>query len=61
MTSVGIFDSGVGGLSVFEEIRKLAIATLRVLQEEAPALFGDFEIQPLDDGTEMAHPEHSKV
>ena len=43
------------------EIRKLAIATLRVLQEQAPALFGDFEIQPLDDGTEMAHPEHSKV
>jgi thymidylate synthase (FAD) len=43
------------------EIRKLAIATLRALQGQAPALFGDFEIQPLDDGTEMAHPEHSKV
>jgi thymidylate synthase (FAD) len=43
------------------EIRKLAIATLRELQKQAPALFDDFEIQPLDDGTEMAHPEHSKV
>ena len=43
------------------EIRKLAVATLRVLQQEAPGIFGDFEIQPLDDGTEIAHPEHSKV
>ncbi len=43
------------------EIRKLAVATLRVLQKEAPELFGDFEIQPIDDGTEMAHPKHSKV
>ena len=43
------------------EIRQLAVTTLRVLQQEAPGIFGDFEIQPLDDGTEIAHPEHSKV
>ncbi|HSG82207.1 MAG TPA: FAD-dependent thymidylate synthase, partial [Gemmatimonadota bacterium] len=50
-----------GSTSADAEIRKLAVATLRVLQREAPELFGDFEIQPIDDGTEMAHPKHSKV
>jgi thymidylate synthase (FAD) len=35
------------------EIRKLAIATLRLLQDEAPDVFGDFNVVPLDDGTSL--------
>ncbi|NIW35170.1 MAG: FAD-dependent thymidylate synthase [Gemmatimonadetes bacterium] len=50
-----------GSPSADAEIRKLAVATLRILQREAPQIFEDFEIQELDDGTEMAHPSHSKV
>jgi len=34
---------------------------LRILQEEAPLLFGDFTISKLPDGTEIAAPIHSKV
>ncbi|MEV4416203.1 FAD-dependent thymidylate synthase [Catellatospora sp. NPDC049609] len=36
------------------EIRELAIATLRQLQELAPNVFGDFSISALPDGTEIA-------
>lgn len=36
------------------EIRELAIATLRRLQELAPNVFGDFSISALPDGTEIA-------
>jgi thymidylate synthase (FAD) len=43
------------------EIRELAVAVLRVLQDEAPLLFGDFTIDRLQDGTEVASPEYSKV
>ena len=43
------------------EIRDLAIAVLEVLQEEAPLLFGDFEIESLPDGTRVAIPAYSKV
>jgi thymidylate synthase (FAD) len=43
------------------EIRKLAVATLRILQGEAPDIFNDFVITPHDDGTETAQPSHSKV
>ena len=43
------------------EIRRLAITVLRVLQAEAPDLFKDFEVEPLDDGTETASTEFSKV
>ena len=34
------------------EIRRMAVACLRLLQREAPALFGDFEIYPAADGSE---------
>jgi len=40
------------------EIRKLAIA---VLQQEAPHLFGDYELVPLPDGTLEANTAHRKV
>ena len=43
------------------EIRKVALMMLRILQEEAPLLFGDFTISKLPDGTEIAAPIHSKV
>ncbi|WP_292990917.1 FAD-dependent thymidylate synthase [Mycobacterium sp.] len=36
------------------EIRRLAIACLRLLVDVAPAVFGDFEIATLSDGTEVA-------
>jgi thymidylate synthase (FAD) len=43
------------------EIRKVAIAVLRVLQREAPNLFGDYEIVPLPDGTATARTANRKV
>lgn len=43
------------------EIRRLAVATLRLLRQEAPALFGDFEIYPGADGTECARVGYHKV
>ena len=43
------------------EIRYLAIEILRILQVEAPLLFGDFVIENLDDGTEIATPKYTKV
>jgi thymidylate synthase (FAD) len=43
------------------EIRKLAIAVLKILQNEAPNLFGDYQLVPLPDGTFEATTEHRKV
>jgi thymidylate synthase (FAD) len=43
------------------EIRKLAIAVLRRMQQEAPHLFGDYELVPLSDGTCEAQTPHRKV
>jgi len=43
------------------EIREMAVAVLRLLQSEAPLLFGDFTIDSLPDGTEVTVPEYSKV
>jgi thymidylate synthase (FAD) len=40
------------------EIRRLAIVILRELQRIAPAVFGDFQIVPLPDGTEEAVPKY---
>ncbi|MDO5669539.1 MAG: FAD-dependent thymidylate synthase [Corynebacterium sp.] len=36
------------------EIRALAVACLRLLQQQSPVLFSDFQISTLSDGTEMA-------
>lgn len=36
------------------EIRAVAVAVLRRLQDEVPNAFADFQIQTLDDGTEIA-------
>src|SRR5205809_815773 len=43
------------------EIRRMAIACLRVLQREAPALLSDFEIYVADDKQEAARVAYHKV
>jgi thymidylate synthase (FAD) len=43
------------------EIRRLAVAVLRILREEAPNIFGDMEIRTGEDGTELVETPHSKV
>ncbi len=43
------------------EIRKVALMVLALLQEEAPLLFGDFTVEELADGTQIAKPLYSKV
>ncbi|MCU0635339.1 MAG: FAD-dependent thymidylate synthase [Gemmatimonadaceae bacterium] len=43
------------------EIRRMAIAVLRVLQGEAPAFFGDFSIYTADDKREAATVGYHKV
>ncbi len=43
------------------EIRRMAIAVLRVLQGEAPAFFSDFAIQAGPDGRETAQVTYHKV
>jgi thymidylate synthase (FAD) len=43
------------------EIRKLAVQVLRIMQREAPNLFGDYELIPLADGTFEATTQHRKV
>jgi thymidylate synthase (FAD) len=43
------------------EIRRMAIACLRVLAREAPALFADFEIYVADDKLEAARVAYHKV
>ena len=43
------------------EIRRMAVACLRLLQREAPALFGDFEIYPSPDRSEAGRVGFHKV
>jgi thymidylate synthase (FAD) len=43
------------------EIRRLAVAVLRVLQAEATALFADFELHASPDGTESGRVRYHKV
>jgi thymidylate synthase (FAD) len=43
------------------EIRKLAVQMLKIMQKEAPNLFGDYVLQPLPDGTFEATTTHRKV
>jgi thymidylate synthase (FAD) len=43
------------------EIRRLAVAVLRVLQQEAPAFFCDFEIYEAEDRREAARIAYHKV
>jgi thymidylate synthase (FAD) len=43
------------------EIRKVAVAVLRLLQVDSPNLFGDYTISELDGGGETASTHHRKV
>lgn len=43
------------------EIRRVAVALLRILQSAAPNLFGDYSIEPCPLGGEMASTPHRKV
>jgi thymidylate synthase (FAD) len=43
------------------EIRAVAVMILRILQREAPNVFGDYTLETLDDGSEVARTQHRKV
>jgi thymidylate synthase (FAD) len=43
------------------EIRKLAVMVLKILQKEAPNVFGDYELVQLEDGSFEAKTEFRKV
>lgn len=44
-----------------QEIRRMALAVLRVLQGEAPSFFSDFEVYTADDRLPAARVQHHKV
>jgi thymidylate synthase (FAD) len=50
-----------GSGSADVEIRRLAVTVLRLLHDEAPGIFGDLQILPHEDGTEVVETEYSKV
>ncbi len=43
------------------EIRRVAVQILRLLQAESPALFGDYELARLPDGSEVVRTQYRKV
>ena len=43
------------------EIRKVAGGILKILQADAPNIFGDYRLETLEDGTEIARTDYSKV
>jgi thymidylate synthase (FAD) len=43
------------------EIRKVALQILRIMQKEAPSMFGDYRVVELPDGTQVARTPHEKV
>jgi thymidylate synthase (FAD) len=43
------------------EIRRVAVQVLRVMQAEAPTLFGDYTIETLPDGSDVARTDWEKV
>jgi len=43
------------------EIRKLAVKVLQIMQQEAPNVFGDYELLGLPDGSQEAFTPHRKV
>jgi thymidylate synthase (FAD) len=50
-----------GDVAADAEIRKVALAMLKILQVESPNLFGDYEIIDLPDGGQAATTQHKKV
>jgi thymidylate synthase (FAD) len=43
------------------EIRRVAMRVLEIMREEAPSLFGDYDVLEATDGTTHSHTEHKKV
>lgn len=43
------------------EIRKVAVAMLEIMRREAPAMFGDYTLVPLEGGGFATHTPHPKV
>ena len=43
------------------EIRKVAVAMLRILQTESPSIFSDYTLELLADGTHVVRTDHPKV
>jgi thymidylate synthase (FAD) len=43
------------------EIRRVAVQILKTLQQEAPNVFGDYTLERLADGSEVARTAHRKV
>ena len=43
------------------EIRKVAVAMLKLMRDEAPSLFADYRLEPLKDGSEAVATDHPKV
>jgi thymidylate synthase (FAD) len=43
------------------EIRKVAVAMLKLMRDEAPSLFADYRLEPLNDGAEAVATDHPKV
>lgn len=43
------------------EIRKVAEQVLKIMQAEAPSIFGDYKLESLGDGTHAARTDHRKV
>ena len=50
-----------GSATADVEIRRLAVAVLKVLQGEAPHIFGDMKVVAAPDGSEQVETEYSKV
>jgi thymidylate synthase (FAD) len=50
-----------GDIHAEAEIRALACDVCRILKEEAPNLFGDYEVVKLGDGSERTRTRHRKV
>ena len=50
-----------GDVAADVEIRKVALAMLKILQAESPNLFGDYEILDLPDGDQATSTPHRKV
>ena len=44
-----------------QEIRRMAVAVLRLFQGEAPSFFSDYEVYRAEDGTESGRVKHHKV
>lgn len=50
-----------GATGTEPEIRRFAVKLLRMMQHEAPNLFGDIEVVTLPDGSEGVHAKYHKV